>query len=217
MIRAIEIDEFVASLAGADITESRSTNIYQNEVRCNNLRRWLNTFDPSSRTALFIGEAPGKYGGAITGIPFVSPNVITASTDHWGAFRPSLGYKIPEGEDVTQRERTATRFWKHVPDHLVGLPRPLTWNIYPFWPFEVTDGGETLNRAPTNEDIKYGSPWLRQIVEMHPKSYVVAVGIKAFETLRSMGICASLMPHPSRGSDAKLIRSIGEVARMLRG
>ena len=217
MRRQAAIKEFVESLTAAETLDDRSVNIYRDANRCSNLTRWLETFEDSPRSAIFVGEAPGRDGGAVTGIPFVSPNVIKSSNDHWGIFGPGCSYQIPEGAVATQRERTATRFWKHVPPYFDGLPRPLTWNIYPFWPFELNARGKTINRGLTREEIQHGSRWLRRLIAMNSCAQPVAVGVKARETLKSMGVEAPMIPHTSRGSDAILIGSLEKVASMLRG
>ena len=215
MRREAEIKEFVGSLAAAEPPDDRSVNIYRDAIRCSNLTRWLETFVDSPRSAIFVGEAPGRDGGAITGIPFVSPNVISSNSDCWGDFGRECDYEIPHGADETQRERTATRFWKHVPQQFAGLPRPLTWNIYPYWPFEVNANGKTINRGPTRGEIEHGSIWLQRLIAMNPRALTVAVGVKARDTLKSMGFDAPQIPHPSRGSDAKLIRNLAKVASIL--
>lgn len=214
--RRRDIDQFVESLSRAETPDDRSINIYRDAIRCRNLTRWLKTIEDSPRSAIFVGEAPGRDGGAITGIPFVSPMILTSANDPWGEFGQGCVYEIPVGAVETQRERTATRFWRHVPQHFDGLPRPLTWNVYPFWPFEFNARGNMMNRSPTREEITHGTRWLRRLRAMYPRALTVAVGIKADETLKKMGVDAPMIPHPSRGSDAKLIGSIAKVAGILR-
>ncbi len=216
MSRDAEIRKFVVSLTKADTPDDQSVNIYGDAVRRANLIRWFTTFADTYQSAIFVGEAPGRDGGAITGIPFVSPNVITSPQDNWGAFCARSGYQVPASEDPNQRERTATRFWKHVPTCFAGLPRPLTWNIYPFWPFAVGKNNRRINRAPTKHEVEFGSEWLVRVVAMYPKAQVVAVGAKARDTLESIGIDAPLVPHPSRGSDEKLVVALEHVAETLR-
>ena len=92
----------------------------------------------------------------------------------------------------------------------------MTWNIYPFWPFAYAKGGKRINRAPTKDEIGFGAWWLVRVVEMYPNAQVVAVGVKAQDTLESIGIDAPLVPHPSRGNDEKLIKSLERVAGDLR-
>ena len=216
MSRDAEIREFVDSLAEAEMPDDRSVNIYKDAVRCANLIRWLSVFEDTSQSVIFVGEAPGRDGGAITGIPFVSPKVLTSERDAWGEFGAGTRYELADGQDANHRERTATRFWKHVPGCFSGLPRPLTWNIYPFWPFAVSGNDRRINRAPTRDEIMFGSGWLVRVIEMYPNAHVVAVGNKARDTLVSIGIDAPLVPHPSRGSDEKLIRNLERVAENLR-
>lgn len=216
MRRDAEIREFVDSLAEVDPPNDQSVNIYRNAVRCENLQRWFSGFENTSQSVIFVGEAPGRGGGAITGIPFVSPMVLASANDPWGEFGSETQYELPAGGDAKHRERTATRFWKHVPPCFSDLPRPLTWNIYPFWPFAVGGNNRRSNRAPTKGEIELGAQWLVRVVEMYPNAHVVAVGNKAHDTLESIGIDAPLVPHPSRGSDEKLINSLGRVVTHLR-
>ena len=216
MTRQHDIDRFVQSLTRAKSHDDRSVNIYRDDVRCQNLIRWFKTFEDTSQSAIFVGEAPGRDGGAITGIPFVSPDVMTSSQDSWGVFGTCSSFAVPDNENPNQRERTATRFWKHVPSNFAAMPRPLTWNIYPFWPFAVGKNQRRINRAPTKHEVEFGSKWLEQVVEMYPKAQVVAVGVKAHDTLKLIGIDAPLVPHPSRGSDAKLVVALERVAETLR-
>ena len=216
MTRQRDIDRFVASLAEAETPDDRSVNIYRNVVRCKNLIRWFSTFNGKSQSTIFVGEAPGRDGGAITGIPFVSPMVLKSGNDPWDEFGSETPYELPVWQDANHRERTATRFWKQVPSYFSDLPRPLTWNIYPFWPFAVGKGGKRINRAPTKDEIAFGSEWLVRTIDMYPDARVVAVGVKAHDTLESIGIDAPLVPHPSRGSDEKLINRLQSVAEGLR-
>ena len=153
--RDAEVERFVQSLADARLPNRQSANVYRNATRRANLKRWLNTYEDSHRSTIFVGEALGRDGGAITGIPFVSPNVLTSGDDPWGAFGPQTSYSLPEKANPNQKERTATRFWKHVPSHLDDLPRPLTWNIFPFWPYQVDGDGRRFNRTPTKEEIDF--------------------------------------------------------------
>ena len=216
MRRVVEVNEFVQSLANAELPDRRSVNVYLDATRCENLRRWFNTFEDTPRSAIFVGEALGRDGGAITGIPFVSPNVLTSGQDPWDEFGSETSYSMPERGDSTQKERTATRFWKHVPACFDGLPRPLTWNIFPFWPYSADNRGKRFNRAPTNDEIEFGRSWLERVCETFPNAKVISVGVRAKETLEIMGIETPMVPHPSRGSDKGLTMALQRVAGILR-
>lgn len=215
MTSVLEVNQFVESLADAELPDDRSVNVYSNTTRCENLRRWFNTFEDTSRSAIFVGEALGRDGGAITGVPFVSPHVLTSGQDPWGEFGPGTSYSMPEYGDPIQRERTATRFWKHVPALLCGLPRPLTWNIFPFWPYSTDNRGKRFNRAPTRVEVEFGEQWLVQVTEMFPNAHIFSVGNLAQKTLKSLAIESHKIPHPSRGSDSLLVEQLSDAVANL--
>ncbi len=217
MTRVPEVNQFIKSLADAELPDRRSVNVYLNTTRCENLRRWFNTFEDTSQSTIFVGEALGRDGGAITGVPFVSPHVLTSTQDPWGEFGPETSYSMPVNGDSTQKERTATRFWKHVPGLLGGLPRPLTWNIFPFWPYSTDNRGRRINRAPTKVEVEFGEHWLVQVTEMFPNAHILSVGNLAQKTLKSLAIESHKIPHPSRGSDSSLVEQLsGAVANLQR-
>lgn len=210
------IHAFVDCLAACATPDGKSKNIYREETRYENLIRWFMNFKDVPGSAIFVGEAPGKKGAQISGTPFVSPKVITCRIDPWGELHPENGYRIPPGEKITQSERSATRFWKHVPPCFDGLPRPFIWNIYPFWPYRY-ESEVAVNRTVNIAEKEFGKPWLAKVIGMFPRSRVVAVGDDAEKTLKSMGLDVLKIPHPSRGSDDRLIAALQRVAAVLRG
>ena len=197
MSRECDINDFVDSLGASVPTNDLNVNVYENPVLRSNLVRWLTTYDPVARTALFVGEAPGIKGARLTGIPFTSPAIISSSKpDPWDTFGSAAGFQVPKGRYATQSENTATIFWKAMRRHFADLPRPLTWNAYPFWPHQ--EGG-LKNRTPNDEELRFGHKWLYDIVEMHPKAMIVAVGRKAEKALREIGFDAEYVRHPANG------------------
>ena len=124
MSRDVEIREFVDSLAETEMPDDRSVNVYKDAVRCANLIRWLSVFEDTSQSVILVGEAPGRDGGAITGIPFVSPKVLTSEGDAWGEFGAGTKYELPVGENPLQREATATQFWGYVTKHFSRSSTP---------------------------------------------------------------------------------------------
>lgn len=208
------IREFVESLAKAKTPDDRSVNVYRDAVRRANLMRWLSTFDDTSQSVIFVGEAPGRDGGAITGIPFVSPKVLTYADDPWDEFGQGAGYEIPPGENPLQREATATQFWRYVMEHFSDLPRPLTWNAYPFWP---RHRDYSKNRKPTIAEVRFGCEWLRRIIELHPNASVVAVGRSAEYALRYINVDHVMVRHPSHGGASDFNDGLTGIAAALRG
>ncbi len=209
------VDAFVQSLIDAKMGDHRAINPYADPVRAENLRRWLALVDQSSVTALFIGEAPGKHGAALTGIPFVSPNLMTSlDSELWQLTYGS--YRVPSEVDPQHREATATIFWRHVSFAFKDLPPPLTWNAYPFWPIEVDHGGEESNRKPTKHELKKGTKWLRKIVAMFPELLPVAVGRVAQDACNSIGVASIGIRHPSFGGASEFAKGVNLVADKLR-
>ena len=207
------MNQFTASLANATIPDLRSVNPYRNATRRRNLLRWLKSFADSTRSAIFVGEAPGVKGARITGIPFTSPSILNSTSDPWQTFGPDALYEIPEDHNQHQREATATIFWKHVNHHFADLPRPLTWNAYPFWPH---DRCKQSNRHPNASEIQVGSRWLRDIIEMFPNSLVVSVGNVANNALRSIGVEHEHVRHPSHGGTSDFDDGLERIGDLLR-
>ena len=214
MSRDPEIREFVDSLAEAEMPDDRSVNVYRDAVRCANLIRWLSIFEDTAQSVIFVGEAPGRDGGAITGIPFVSPKVLTSARDAWGEFGAGTKYGLAVGENPLQREATATQFWRYVSEHFSELPRPLTWNAYPFWPRQRDS---SKNRKPTISEMRFGCEWLRRIIELHPNASIVAVGRSAEYALGYINVNHVAVRHPSHGGASDFDDGLAGVAAALRG
>ena len=209
MSRDAKIEAFVDSLASAEMLDDRSGNIYRNETRRDNLKRWLITFEDTSQSAIFVGEAPGVNGARITGIPFVSPAVITGGADCWGMFGADSGYRVPEGANAGQSESTATIFRDVVGRCMCDLPRPLTWNAYPYWPH---DSEGLRNRTPTRLELEEGMSALRQVIAMFPRSRVVAVGRKAESALAAIDVQCDYVRHPANGGKSGFEEGVRRVA-----
>ncbi len=208
-----KIDQFIRSLSNAKTIGSDSLNIYEDAARSENLRHWLESFEDTPQSTIFIGEAPGVKGARITGIPFTSPDILNSSDDPWQNFGPDTRYEVPHPHDPHQREATATILWKHVNRHFADLPRPLTWNAYPFWPH---DHHKNSNRHPSASEIEYGSRWLRDIIELFPNSLVVSVGNVADNALRSIGVEHEHLRHPSHGGANDFDDGLGHIRDILR-
>ncbi len=217
MRRAWAIREFANELANTDPPGDSSENFYRCDVRLANLVRWLDRFDDVPGSAIFVGAEPGRHGAAMTGVPFVSTYMLTSGDDPWGEFGEGTDYAVPPSEKRDQTEHTATRFWRYIAPQLVGLPRPLIWNTYPFWPYNLTDDGNLENRGANPCEIEIGKPWLKRISAMFPGAQLVAAGKQAEKTLESMAFDPLKMPHPAaRISNDKLIAAAKQVAAVLR-
>jgi uracil-DNA glycosylase len=146
---------------------------------------------------LFVGEAPGHRGGAITGIPFTSERVLR-SGNH--TLLKSLLPSLTIGGNVT--ERSATIVWKQFA-HRRSLPA--FWNAFPFHPHPVGIANE--NRKPTKAEIESGASFLDAVVQILEPHTIVAVGAVAesVTTTAFPGIRHRTFPHPSYRGTAEFI------------
>ena len=214
MSREREIDEFIAALECAETPDARSVNLYQNRIQRDNLKQWMLAFECDAPAPLFVGEAPGINGARITGIPFTSAEILMSSADPWETFASENGYEIPRGENRSQREATATLFWKHVIQQCSDFPRPMTWNAYPFWPH---NGNRRGNRTPNMTELRNGAEWLQRMIDLHPNATIVAVGRFAERALQKIDVEHFPIRHPAHGGARAFAKGLRHVADTMRG
>ncbi len=124
--------EFITHLQNIPRLRGDSVNFYATNpatlgmdvVARKNLFRYLYQMSKLNPKVLLVGEAPGKDGCAITGIPFTSEYQLLNEP-----FFTGNGYSIFNDHDP-QKERTATAVW-NILSTKANLP--LMWNIYPFY------------------------------------------------------------------------------------
>lgn len=208
MKRIDHIFAFTESLSIAEMPSELLDNIYHEPSRQRNLIRWLDRAESEEPTTLFIGEAPGRYGAAITGVPFTSVENLKMLDIHYqSAFAEDCHFKIPDCERLKTKESTSTIFWQCVSNLLSEHPLVMAWNVVPFWPVD--------NRTPNAAEIKFGSKWLREIVEMYPRVVVVAVGKLAETALEEIGIEHVSVRHPAHGGKTDFYAGVKHVAQSL--
>ena len=158
------------------------------------LRRFLAMPRDGCPLVLFVGEAPGVHGAAVTGVPFSSVETLTApGFERLHPSDGSTGFASPVNADPDPIEQTASRFWSAVLSEFDGSPLPVAWNIVPFWP---VDNGR--NRTPDASDILFGSRWVHSMLDLFPTEYVIGVGVKAKVQLARDGLLWDWVYHPSR-------------------
>ena len=205
-----EITDFVDSLARAETLRNDLANIYKDPVRCENLTRWLERPGHQPPAVLLVGEAPGKKGAAMTGVPFVSPDVLMRGPkcgDPWGAFGTDAGYKYV----TPSREGTATMFWEVMARYFRDCPLPMTWNAVPFWPV----GSNGRNRTPTPPERALGREWLHRLTTIYPDALLVAVGKKALETCKELHLPYRGVRHPANRGKVEFEAEIRRIAASL--
>ncbi|MEX2158141.1 MAG: uracil-DNA glycosylase [Dehalococcoidia bacterium] len=189
------IKQFVASLVDADLPIG-FRNPYDCPTAARNLERFLSTKDPKVSRFLLVGEAPGYRGAATSGVAFCSLSILLDDWgDPWRAFGSSSGYDACSSATFW-REATATALWSCLSEILKDEAMPLTWNAVPFHP--VNNGNEA--NAPVKvHEVSIGTPWLEALMEMFPESRLIAVGRRAEDALRTIGLEHDAVRHPARG------------------
>src|ERR1039458_7958742 len=155
-----EIQNFIEKLSKQKVKKltvfnqySEDDNFPQYLVTKINLLFYLTHMKEKNPNTLLIGEAPGKDGCALTGIPFTSLQVISQQ-NKFGLF----GFQEMPNTKL-QKERTATMVW----DILNKLNYcPLLWNAYPFNPIDTLTG---KNREPTFDELKVGKVFLEELLK----------------------------------------------------
>ena len=102
------------------------------------------------------------------------------------------------------KEATATIIWNTLLQYKV---KSLGWNAFPFHPHK--EGNPDSNRTPLKKELLMGQDFLLQMIEMFCIKRVVAVGNKAEESLRKLGIDCEKVRHPAQGGKNDFVRGIG--------
>lgn len=154
------------------------------------LKRLRQHFDCKARFIL-IGEAPGYQGCHFSGVPFTSESLIMKGVIP----------RVTSPNRISKRERpwsepSATVVWRVLFD--LGIAETtVMWNAFPFHPY---DGLLHSNRTPKAHELDVGKEFCRRVVGNAPGSKIVAVGKKAAEVLKRIGVEPdACVRHPSMG------------------
>ncbi|MCB8942850.1 MAG: uracil-DNA glycosylase [Ardenticatenaceae bacterium] len=159
-------------------------------VRRRNLRlygEWLAAERPS---VLLLGEAVGYRGGRLTGVPFVSEQIMLTHP----LFGAARGYVKTAEWPTICREATATIMWQTL--DACGVYQAL-WNVFPFHPHRP--GQMASNRQPTVAELAWGEDFVRMLLVLLPIETIVAVGNMAEMALQRWGLPCVKVRHPSHG------------------
>lgn len=195
-----KVTAFVESLRTAAMPNDGLVNIYDDAHdpcgwRRTRLRRWLTLPRDGVPLVLFVGEAPGRDGAVVTGVPFASVETLTAAGfERLHAVQHGEGFAAVCGGEPKRTERTAKSFWNAALPVLDGLPLPVVWNIVPFWPHRFG-----ANRKPRVPELRFGLMWTERILNMWEFDAVVSVGRCAEQGLNIAGVASEYVRHPSRG------------------
>lgn len=138
------------------------------------------------------------------------PNVCNQySYEHEeNSIRRENGYRLALEKDKLLKEATATIIWDTLVQYDMMV---LSWNAFPFHPHKK-DNGES-NRTPLKKELLIGEKPLLQMIEMFNIEKVVAMGNKAEESLKKLGIGCEKVRHPAQGGKNEFVEGI----RMIKG
>ena len=176
----MKIETFIEYLSQQVPPNENSLNMYKGESMANiqrreNLRAYLSIMQEIKPTRLFIGEAPGKNGCLISGVPFTDEH--TVMTNKFFAGLENCMSDIPDYKPT--KEATAQVIWGCL--NKIPLSRyPLMWNIFPFHP-STADSSVLIptyrpNRTPSKNECEYGKEILYELLELFNIEQFYAVG-----------------------------------------
>jgi len=178
------------------------------QLRLDNLNRYL----PERQNAeyLLLAEALGYQGGHFTGIPMTSERIILGNKSDVGILpvhickdelhRTSNMRIHPDGFN----EPTATIVWQKLINEGLDTRNFVFWNAFPWHPYKG-DKGLLTNRTPGNSEMQEGLSVLNNLLEAFNFKTIIALGNKAHDTLKKLGIKTEKVRHPAMGG-AELFR-----------
>lgn len=194
------IDTFIENLAKTAVPP-KVTNQYtrktqktsQNQIRRDNLRVYLQQMISIQPQFMLVGEAPGYRGARLTGIPFVSPDMLTQLPSRLGISPLTIPNEWPH----IQKEASATIMWETMAQVTAV---PLLWNAFPFHPHQPHK--QQSNRKPTSKELTLGRPFLQELHDLFTIHTVIAIGNTAAQALTLWNIPYEKVRHPSYGGKA---------------
>jgi len=196
----VNVDSFLR-----DLRRQRHTEIVYNPYRhlnlTNNLRHYLNfMLNYQGKRILLVGEALGYKGGKLTGIPFSSGNIIQ-NYNHllFNSIRDKIKINHIESEN------TAKIVWDYL---LIKTTIPLFWNAFPYHPHPENELHK--NRLPNQTELKQGSIYLQQIINLFKPEVIAGVGNKGYKAILQLRPDQQVnkIRHPSFGGKAEFINGM---------
>ena len=202
--------DFIDYLASLDAPDDMSINMYHGDTeeaedRRKNLLYYLEMIKEINPTHLLVGEAPGRYGCYLTGIPFTDEHTLV----HNPLFQ-SLDCMVKSLMELDssikpQREGSATTIWSC----LSLLPHSsllLMWNIYPFHPSSrpanYLSANDRNNRRPSPKELKLGLSVLKELLQYFNIDTIIAIGRVSEKVLKKEFPNISYIRHPAHEGTA---------------
>lgn len=155
-------------------------------IRRENLRRYV--FDHEKGVSLLlVAEAPGPWGCRFSGVPFTSETHLVDLNFPLSGCQSSL-------RDKPYTEYSAGIYWRLLSPYYDSI---FTWNTVPLHPHDADD--PLSIRTPRQAEIEFFLPVMEKIVRAFNPQITLAVGRKAENALRRIGVDARYVRHPSQG------------------
>jgi hypothetical protein len=165
-------------------------------IRRENLKRYLEAF--SGASYLLVGEAAGYAGCRFSGIPFTGEvQIVGENCLPWAR---TLGFE-QSSRDALWRERSGQIVWEAFDGRLDCV----LWNTFPWHPF---DRKPLSNRKPTRQELDHATTVLRAALDLFPHAEVRAIGRVSEAELKSAGVEAGYIRHPSHGGKPRFVAGI---------
>lgn len=205
MIKNIEtfVEELALIEAMPNVYNQYSYEHEENSIRRENLMIYLKQMYKLKPKIILVGEAPGYRGCRLTGVPFTSEHLLMNNINGLEIFGRENGYRLALEKDKLLKEATATIIWNTLVQYDMMV---LSWNTFPFHPHKK-DNGES-NRTPLKKELLIGEKPLLQMIEMFNIEKVVAMGNKAEESLKKLGISCEKVRHPAQGGKNEFVEGI---------
>jgi hypothetical protein len=176
-------------------------NQYSQQRQLDNLGIYLTSLCARGYSGhLFVGEAAGYRGCAVTGIPFTSERVIRLGVH---PFLVALLPLVRLSGNIS--ERSATIVWRQL---AVKRTVPAFWNTFPFHPHSA--GTSSGNRKPSAGEIAAGRHFLQLVVQLLVPHTIIAVGGVAASVTSVLfpSVRHVTLPHPSYRGTARFISGV---------
>ena len=179
-----------------------------NEIRRNNLNRYLNEMLERKPQFMLVMEAPGYRGCRLTGVPVTSRKILIEGIESLEMFGAERGYQLTEDEgfENVYGEQSATIVWKTLAE--IGTI-PLIWNTFPFHPRKNSQ--QRTNRKPRVPETKLGLSYLQRVIDFFKPQVIIAAGNVAHDTMTSAGIDCFKVRHPAQGGKNDFVAGMKEI------
>ncbi len=179
-------------------------NPYLEKYAVDNLRHYFEyMLNQKGKRILLVGEAPGHRGCRITGFPFTNGKAFL-KIPHPLLVALKDKIQLP----CVETESTATIVWNYLSEKEIT---PLFWNSFPFHPH--SKGKIYSNRAPTDEEVRFGAHILSDLHQIYKPELIAGIGRKGEVALKQIfpGQSFNYIRHPSNGGKSQFIEGMSNI------